>query len=265
MAYSKPQIGRDVPSRFGIRMRPREKQKTQEQPLVGTSRLGLMLNVEHELVRLVEIINWASLVESLGFLCSEKTGHSGIPIRTMAGLGTAQHTPRLSDEQLVGKWPERPYWQSICGDEFFLHDLPLDGSQLSLWSKSIWEVGVEQPLKLTIEAWLRAKIGLPKQMQAVVVDTTVPPKAVESPTDSRLFRKVLHHLLRLTETTETNLRQTHRVLNQSAFPEHGRYMDTNRFKPAAKELKKLNDYAGRVLRIWNERSAMKAGRSTREP
>ncbi|MDP1832263.1 MAG: hypothetical protein Q8K67_09405 [Geothrix sp.] len=67
-------------------MRPKEKQKTHEQPLIGASRLDLMLNMEHELVRLAEAINWGSLVESFGSLYSEKTGRPGIPIRTMAGL-----------------------------------------------------------------------------------------------------------------------------------------------------------------------------------
>ena len=248
MVDFKHQIGRDNPSESGVQMRPREKQKTHEQPLIGASRLDLMLNMEHELVRLAEAINWASLVESFGPLYSEKTGRPGIPIRTMAGLVMLQHTFGLSDEQVVGEWPERPYWQFFCGEELFQHDLPVDGSQLSRWRKRIGEAGVEQLLKLTIEAGLRTKTVTPKQMQVVVVDTTVQPKAVEFPTDARLFRKVLHHLLRVAEATETKLRQSHRDLAKSAFLMHGRYMKAKQFKRAARERKKLKVYAGRVQR-----------------
>ena len=40
MVDLKHQIGRDNPSESGVQMRPREKQKTHEQPLIGASRLG---------------------------------------------------------------------------------------------------------------------------------------------------------------------------------------------------------------------------------
>ena len=262
MGYSKHQIDRDAPMKSGVQMRPREKQKAHEQPLIGGSRLDLILNMEHELVRLAEAINWVSLVESFGPLYSEKKGHPGIPIRTMAGLVMLQHTFGLLDEQVVGEWPERLYWQFFCGEEIFSvsiwgiretkghiqNDLPVDDSQLSRWRKRIGEAGVEQVFKLTIEAGLRTKSITPKQMKVVVVDTTVQPKAVEHPTDARLFRKVLHHLLRVVEATETKLRQSHRDLAKSAFRMHGHYMKAKQFKRAARERKKLKVYAGRMQR-----------------
>jgi len=57
-----------------------------------------MLKMDHELVRLADAIDWASLAESFGPLYSEKTGRPGIPIRTMAGLVMLQHTFGLSDD-----------------------------------------------------------------------------------------------------------------------------------------------------------------------
>jgi IS5 family transposase len=126
--------------------------------------------------------------------------------------------------------------------------LPVDFSQISRWRKRIGKEGVERILKLTIEAGLRTRTITPKQMEVVVVDTTVQPKAVEHPTDARLFRKVLHHLWRVAEETGTKLRQSHRDLAKSAFLMHGRYAKAKQFRRAAKERKKLKVYAGRVLR-----------------
>ena len=248
MVDLKHQIGRDNPSESGVPMRPKEKVKTHEQALFGDRRLDLMLRMEHELVRLADAIDWASLAESFGALYSEKTGRPGIPIRTMAGLVMLQHTFGLSDEQVVEEWPERPYWQYFCGEEFFQHELPVDFSQISRWRKRIGKEGVERILKLTIEAGLRTRTITPKQMQVVVVDTTVQPKAVEHPTDARLFRKVLHHLLRVADETGTKLRQSHRELAKSAFLMHGRYMKAKQFRRAARERKSLKTYAGRVQR-----------------
>jgi transposase, IS5 family len=229
-------------------MRPKEKVKTHAQGLLEDRRLDLMLKMDHELVRLADAIDWASLAESFGPLYSEKTGRPGIPIRTMAGLVMLQHTFGLSDEQVVEEWPERPYWQFFCGEEFFQHELPVDFSQISRWRKRIGKEGVERILKLTIEAGLRTRTVTPKQMQVVVVDTTVQPKAVEHPTDARLFRKVLHHLLRVADKTGTKLRQSHRDLAKSAFLMHGRYMKAKQFRRAARERKNLKTYAGRVQR-----------------
>ena len=229
-------------------MWPKEKVKTHEQALFGDRRLDLMLRMDHELVRLAEAIDWASLAEAFGPLYSEKTGRPGIPIRTMAELVMLQHTFRLSDGQAVEEWPERPYWQYFCGEKFFRHELPVDFSQISRWRKRIGKVGVERILKLTIETGLRTRTITPKQMQVVVVDTAVQPKVVEHPTDARLFRKVLNHLLRVADETGTKLRQSHRDLAKSAFLMHGRYMMAKKFKRASGERRKLKTYAGQVQR-----------------
>lgn len=229
-------------------MKPTEKRKTHAQPLMGSMRLDLMLNMEHELVKLAAAIDWAALTESFGPLYSEKKGRPGVPIRTMAGLVMLQHTFGLSDDAVVEKWSENPYWQFFCGEEFFQHELPICSSQMTRWRHRIGEAGVERLLRLTIEAGLRTKAVTPKQMQVVVVDTTVQPKAIEHPTDARLFRKVLHHLLRVAKDTGTKLRQSHRDLAKIAFLKHGRYMKAKQFKRAATQRKKLKTYAGRVLR-----------------
>jgi IS5 family transposase len=229
-------------------MRPKEKAKTHAQGLLEDRRLDLMLRMDHELVRLAAAINWDGLSEAFAPLYSEKTGRPGIPIRTMAGLVLLQHTFGLSDEQVVREWPERPYWQFFCGEEFFQHELPVDFSQISRWRKRIGKEGVERILKATIEAGLQTKTVTPRQMEVVVVDTTVQPKAVEHPTDARLYRKVLHHLLRVAEAVGIKLRQSYRDLAKSAFLMGGRYAKAKQFKRAARERKKLKVYAGRVQR-----------------
>jgi IS5 family transposase len=229
-------------------MRPKEKRPTHEQPLFGGARLDLMLKMNHPLVRLASAIDWDGLVEAFGPLYSERQGRPGIPIRTMAGLVMLQHAYGLSDEQVVEEWPERPYWQFFCGEEFFQHELPVDHSQLSRWRKRIGTEGVERLLKASIDAGLRTRTLTPKQMQVIVVDTTVQPKAIEHPTDARLYRKVLHALLRVAGKTGTKLRQSHRDLAKLAFLKHGRHMKAKQFKRAATQRKKLKIYAGRVQR-----------------
>ena len=246
--YPKHRKSRDTHSFSGVWMRPKEKRPTHAQPLFGGARLDLMLKPDHPLVRLAAAIDWDGLVEAFGPLYAEKQGRPGIPIRTMAGLVMLQHALGLSDEQVVEQWPDQVYWQYFCGEEFFQHELPVDYSQLSRWRKRIGKEGVERLLKASIDAGLRTRTVTPKQMQAVVVDTTVQPKAIEHPTDARLYRKVLHALLRVARKTGTKLRQSHRDLAKIAFLKHGRHMKAKQFKRAATQRKKLKIYAGRVLR-----------------
>lgn len=227
-------------------MRPSEKRPTHEQALF-VQRLDQMLNMKHPLVKLAHAIDWDELSKEFGALYSEK-GRRGIPIRTMAGLVMLQHTFGLSDEQVVEDWPDQVYWQYFCGEEFFQHELPACPTQLIRWRRRIGKDGVERLLKVTIEAGMKTKTVTQKDLEVVVVDTTVQPKAVEHPTDARLYRKVLHALIRVAEKTQTKLRQSHTKVAKIAFLKYGRHMKAKQYKRASRERKKLKTYAGRVLR-----------------
>ena len=63
----------------------------------------------------------------------------------------------LSDEKVVQRWAENPYWQYFCGETHFQHELPLNPSSLSHWRKRLGEVGVESLLSATIEVALTSK------------------------------------------------------------------------------------------------------------
>ena len=47
----------------------------------------------------------------------------GKPTRLVAGLLYLQHAFALSDEAVVARWAENPYWQHFCGETFFQHRL----------------------------------------------------------------------------------------------------------------------------------------------
>ncbi len=49
----------------------------------------------------------------------------------MVGLHYLKHAFNESDESVVARWVENPYWQYCCGEEFFRHKLPIDPSQMT--------------------------------------------------------------------------------------------------------------------------------------
>jgi len=69
----------------------------------------------------------------------------------VAGLLYLQHDYRLSDEGVVARRAENPYWQHFCGEKFFQHRFLPYPSSLTGWRKRIGEEGVEWLLTKTIK------------------------------------------------------------------------------------------------------------------
>jgi transposase, IS5 family len=229
-------------------MKPKPKAKTHEQPLIATMRLDLAIDMDHELVRLAQTINWDAITAEFRPMYCPDNGRPAVPTRLMAGLQFLKHTFRLSDDQVVHGWVENPYWQFFCGEEFFRHKLPIHPTQMTRWRQRIGEKGVEKLLQLTIEAGKATKTITEQSFDKVIVDTTVQPKAVQHPTDARLYRKVHAAMLRIAEKEGLDLRQSYRKLMERAFRKHGGHAKAKQFKRARKVLKSLKTMAGRVVR-----------------
>ncbi|WP_201339599.1 transposase [Isorropodon fossajaponicum symbiont] len=58
-------------------------------------------------------------------------GAPAIPTRMIAGLHYLKHLYDLSDEQVVERWVENPYWQYFTGEHFFLHILPIHPTSMT--------------------------------------------------------------------------------------------------------------------------------------
>jgi len=91
----------------------------------------------------------------------------------MASLLYLKHLYALSDEEVVERWCENPYWQHFSGERYFRHDLPCDPSSLVRWRQRIGEAGCEWLLAQSIEAARKGGVIKRSSLDAVVLDTTV--------------------------------------------------------------------------------------------
>jgi IS5 family transposase len=80
------------------------------------------------------------------------------------------------------------------------------------------------------------------------VDTTVQPKNVTFPTDAKLMNRAREKLVRLAKATGVSLRQSYVRVGKLALMKHQRYAHAKQFKRAARSLRKLKTYLGRVIR-----------------
>jgi len=70
--------------------------------------------MRHQLVILGNEANWSRFGEKWGKLFVEGKGRPATPTRLIAELHYLQHIHALSDEQVVARWVENPYWQHPC-------------------------------------------------------------------------------------------------------------------------------------------------------
>jgi transposase, IS5 family len=229
-------------------MKPKPAPKTHAQPLMGTMRLDLALDMGHPLVRLAGVIPWEQLATEFEPLYCADNGRPALSIRLMAGLHFLKHMEGMSDEEVVVRWVENPYWQFFCGEEFFQHHLPIDPSQMTRWRGRVGKEGMEKLLQATIRAGLVTRAISKRSFEKVIVDTTVQPKAVQFPTDARLYRKVHGAMLRIAVEEGLTLRQSYRKLVDRAFRKHGGYAKAKQFKRAKPVLRSMKTMAGRVVR-----------------
>ena len=108
----------------------------------------------------------------------------------MLGLNILKYLDNLSDETVVAKFVENPYYQVFCGEIHFQHSLPCDPSSMSRWRTRIGYKGFENLLKETINLALREGVVSPKELEKVFLDTTVQEKNIAFPTDARLYSRV---------------------------------------------------------------------------
>ena len=211
-------------------------------------RLDEQLNMKHPLVRLASLIDWAEIERKFAVSFTSSRGRPALPPRLVAGLLYLQHTFDASDEAVVNTWVENPYWQYFCGESYLQTELPIDPSSLTRWRKRVGEEGVETLLAASIEAARRGGVIQKASAQQVIVDTTVMPKAVAHPTDSRLLDKSRQHLVKAAEDNGLQLRQNYNRVAPRLAAQIGRYAHAKQFKRMRKAVRTLRTRVGRVHR-----------------
>lgn len=181
---------------------------SQSSPPDSATPLVPLLKSDHPLVKLAGAIDW-SYFEAEFSNQNVEVGRPGLPTRLMVGLHYLKAMYDGSDESVVEKWTENPYWQYFCGEDFFQHDLPCHPSSVVKWRKRVGVEGVEKLLKQVLRTAMGQKALSKNELKRVTVDTTVQPKAIAFPTDAKLYEKARRALVQVAKTHAIKLRQSY--------------------------------------------------------
>ena len=228
-------------------MKPRERRDSGQGDLLR-SRLDQIIDMRHPLVALAHKVDWAFIENTFGEAYKDGPGQPPLPTRLMAGLTILKYTHDLSDEVLCERWVENPYYQFLCGEEFFQHKLVLDRSSLTRWRQRMGEEKIKALLQESLSIAVKTEAIKPSELSEVIIDTTVEPKNVMFPTDARLLNRAREILVRLARKHGVPLRQSYARVGKFALIRHQRYAHAKQFKRANRALKTLRTYLGRVIR-----------------
>jgi IS5 family transposase len=182
-------------------MRPKQPVAEPQEDLFR-ARLGNLVDPRHALVRLAGLMDWVRLEAAFGPFYTDGIGRPGLPTRLMVGLHLLKHMDGLSDEAVCARYLESPYAQLFCGETCFRHGLPLNRSSLTRWRQRIGAERLDVLLAESLAAAQRCGAVEEKRLRRVTIDTTVAPKAVKHPTDSKLLHRSIEILARLARRHE---------------------------------------------------------------
>ena len=148
------------------------------------------LNPKHPLLQLASQIPWDHFEAEFSPLYSHR-GKPGKPIRLMVGLSVLKHLEDLSDQVLIERWVQNPYYQAFCGEAEFQWQFPCDPSEMTYFRKRIGSEGFEKILAVSI-----ALHGHQAIEDEVCIDSTVQEKNITFPTDAKQYQKIHTHLLK---------------------------------------------------------------------
>ena len=204
-------------------MRPKDNSFEESHGELFRSSLEQFLDRRHPLYVMANKIDWTRFDKSFGNLFAQKQGRPALPTRLVVGLHYLKHAYNESNESVVARLLENPYWQYFCGFKHFQHELPIDPSSMTRWRKRLGPDKIEELLKATIDAAKEEKLLTGKHVERVNVDTTVQEKAIAFPTDGRLYHKARRVLVRLARKMNIDLRQSYERIGKKVFLKQGRY------------------------------------------
>jgi transposase, IS5 family len=207
------------------------------------SKLEDTINLKHPMCMLSERIPWEFFNIEFEKYYTKDFGRPALSIRRMVSLLMLKHMFDESDESVVARWTENPYWQYFSGEEYFQWTQPCDHTELTKFRQRIGESGIEKIFELSIK--LHGKAAMEVE---VIPDTTVQEKNITFPTDTKLHLKIIKKCRKLAKDYNIDLRQSY-VRKVEHYRFEARYLHTpKRAKQGRKAVAKIKTIAGRLLR-----------------
>ncbi len=162
----------------------------------------------------------------------------------MVGMLSLKHLFNESDETVLDRWAENPYWQYFTGEQFFRHrPLPFDSTDFPKFRRRVWEEGMEKVLALTV----KSHRGAEKEKE-VQIHPRCRKRRSTYPTDTKLHKKIIEKCRAIAGPEGIELWQSYKRTSKALMLAQRKGNHPKRRKKANAARRKIRTIAGRLAR-----------------
>lgn len=223
---------------------------SQKQERLFDERLSTKLNPKNKLYKLRDLVNWSELeARALPNIEIKQFGRNKKDHRVMLALSMLQAMYNGSDSFTEEELKENIYWQYFCGYEYLQQDLDVSEATIRRFRNDLGEEGYNEILKELLRIGLKVGALKKKDLESVIIDTTVQIKNIKHPHDVYLMETAREKVVDLCKRLGIPLNETYAKTFKYKTIKLWKYKEDSKARQRRKIMISLKVRLGRLLRI----------------
>lgn len=223
---------------------------SQKQERLFDERLSIKLNPKNKLYKLRDLVNWSELeARALPNIEIKQFGRNKKDHRVMLALSMLQAMYNASDSFTEEELKENIYWQYFCGYEYLQQDLDVSEATIRRFRNDLGEEGYNEILKELLRIGLKVGALKKKDLESVIIDTTVQIKNIKHPHDVYLMETAREKVVDLCKRLGIPLNETYAKTFKYKTIKLWKYKEDSKARQRRKIMISLKVRLGRLIRI----------------
>jgi IS5 family transposase len=223
---------------------------SQKQERLFEDKLSTKLNPKNKLYKLRDLVNWSELeARALPNIEIKQFGRRKKDHRVMLALSMLQAMYNGSDSFAEEELKENIYWQYFCGYEYLQADLDVSEATIRRFRNDLGEEGYNEILKELLRIGLKVGALKKKDLESVIIDTTVQIKNIKHPHDVYLMETAREKIVDLCKRLGIPLNETYAKTFKYKTIKLWKYKEDSKARQRRKIMISLKVRLGRLLRI----------------
>ena len=169
--------------------------------------------------------------------------------RVMLALSMLQAMYNGSDSFTEEELKENIYWQYFCGYEYLQQDLDVSEATIRRFRNDLGEEGYNEILKELLRIGLKVGALKKKDLESVIIDTTVQIKNIKHPHDVYLMETAREKVVDLCKRLDIPLNETYAKTFKYKTIKLWKYKEDSKARQRRKIMISLKVRLGRLIRI----------------
>jgi IS5 family transposase len=209
------------------------------------------LNPQNKLYKLRPLINWEGLEREIApFVPTSKLGRDKKSTRVMIALLMLGAMINGSDCFTSEELEENLYWQYFCGYDYMDDCGGVSESAVRRFRQALGEEGLNLILMELTRVGVKTGTIKKKDLDSVIIDTTVQIKNIKHPHDAHLLGKAREEIVKLMKEMGLKLNETYELAYKKLLIKLWKYKENSKAKMRFKVMRRMKTLVGRLIRVF---------------